>query len=199
MIDWDLISSYSFDQLLKIANTLARKANQKIEKLGKVGIEQSAAYNKLKTYTGAPYISEKRRKGKKYAEIRLEPDKVESIGQLRELIGIADRFKDSKTSTKKGISEVNTNKRRAIEERFGSFESDADTDAFLRFLGTPEARAAMKQFDSNVVVTAIHRAHKREPDTDLRDLWREFETSGRTFGDWIIENEEKMQSEGFDF
>lgn len=199
MIDWDLISMYSFDQLLTIATKLATKVNQKIVKLGKTGIEKSAAYNKLKTYTGALYISEKKRKGKNYKEIRIEPDKAETIGQLRELIGIADSFNNSKTSTKKGIEEVNANKRRAIVEKYGAFESDADTDAFLRFLGTPEARAAMKQFDSNIVVTAIQRAHKREPDKDLRDLWREFESSGKTFGDWIIENEEKMESEGFEF
>lgn len=199
MIDWDLISIYSRDQLLNIAQKLAREVNIKIEKLGKIGIEKSSAYSKLKAYIGAPYISERKRKGRKYAEIRVEPDKAESIGQLRELIGIADNFISSKTSTKKGIKDVQKNKRRAITEKFGAFRSEADADAFLRFLGTPEARAAMKQFDSNIVVTAIQRAHKLEPNKDLRDLWKDFEESGKTFGDWIIENEEKMESESFEF
>lgn len=199
MIDWDVIKMYSQEQLLKIAVKLANIANIKIKKLGKSGIEKSAAYKKLQTYTGAPYISEAKRKGKKYAEIRLMPDKASSYSQLEELIAIADSFNSSKTSTLSGIKEVNANKRKSLVDKFGTFESNADIDAFLRFLGTPEARAAMKQFDSNIVVTAIQRAHKRAPDKDLQDLWQEFESSGKTFGDWIIENEEQMESEGFEF
>lgn len=199
MIDWDLISIYSKAQLQQIATKLALRVNKKIEKLGKSGIANSAAYNKLKAFLGAPYISEKKRKGKKYAEIRLEPQNAETVGQLRELISVADSFNNSKTSTLRGIKETNKNKRRALQEKFGNFSSDAEADAFLRFLGTPEARAAMKQFDSNIVVTAIQRASKREPDRDLRDIWKEFEESGKTFGDWIIENEELMESEGFEF
>lgn len=199
MIDWELISLYSHEQLFKIASKIAQKANRKIDKLGKSGIEASPAYKKLKTYAGAPYISEEKRAGKKYNEIRFEPEKTTSIGQLRELLAIADSFISAKTSSLAGIQEVNRNKKKTLLDKYGGFTSNKEVDSFLRFLGTPEAQAAMKRFDSEIVVTAIHRAHLRDRDRDLKSLWNDFEKSQKSFGDWILENEGYLEEEGFEF
>lgn len=184
-MEWNELNKLSLDALESKAKELYRKANYRIARLGNKRGE-SAAYEKLKSYIGSPYLQEKN-------FLKFEIPDTENVrqkmNQLIQSIGIAEKFLSSETSTAKGIERVKRNRRKWVRENFDGFQSNADADDFLRFLGSAEIQAQKQVFDSNIIVEALATASKNQPSKKLQEIYRDFKESGKSWGGFIIDQE----------
>lgn len=188
-MEWNELNKLSLSALESKAKELHRKANYRIARLGNKRGE-SAAYEKLKSYIGSPYLS-----GKEYLKFVI-PDTEnvrQKMNQLIQSIGIAEKFLSSETSTAKGIERVKRNRRKWVRENFDGFQSNADADDFLRFLGSAEIQAQKQIFDSNIIVEALATASKNQPSKKLQEIYRDFKESGKSWGGFIIDQEQEWK------
>lgn len=188
-MEWNELNKLSLSALESKVKELYRKANYRIARLGNKRGE-SAAYEKLKSYIGSPYLS-----GKEYLKFVI-PDTENSrqkMNQLIQSIGIAEKFLSSETSTAKGIERVKRNRRKWVRENFDGFQSNADADDFLRFLGSAEIQAQKQIFDSNIIVEALATASKNQPSKKLQEIYRDFKESGKSWGGFIIDQEQEWK------
>lgn len=188
-MEWSELNKLSVDELESVAKELYRKANYRIARLGNKRSE-SAAYEKLKTYIGSPYLSE--REHLKF-EIPDAENARQKMNQLIQSIGIAEKFLSAETSTAKGIERVKRNRRKWVRENFDGFQSNTDADDFLRFLGSTEIQAQKQIFDSNVIVEALATASKNQPSKKLQEIYRDFKESGKSWGGFIIDQEQEWK------
>ena len=188
-MEWNELNKLSLDALESKAKELYRKANYRIARLGNKRGE-SAAYEKLKSYIGSPYLQEKN-----YLKFEI-PDTEnvrQKMNQLIQSIGIAEKFLSSETSTAKGIERVKRNRRKWVRENFDGFQSNADADDFLRFLGSAEIQAQKQIFDSNIIVEALATASKNQPSKKLQEIYRDFKESGKSWGGFTIDQEQEWK------
>lgn len=188
-MEWNELNKLSLDALEARAKELYRKANYRIARLGNKRGE-SAAYEKLKSYIGSPYLQEKN-----YLKFEI-PDTEnvrQKMNQLIQSIGIAENFLSSETSTAKGIERVKRNRRKWVRENFDGFQSNTDADDFLRFLGSAEIQAQKQIFDSNIIVKALVTASKNQPSKKLQEIYRDFKESGKSWGGFIIDQDQEWK------
>ena len=188
-MEWNELNKLSLSALEEKAKELYRKANYRIARLGNKRRE-SAAYEKLKSYIGSPYVSEK-----EYLKFSI-PDTEntrQKMNQLIQSIGIVENFLSSETSTTRGIERVKRNRRKWVRENFDGFQSNKDADDFLRFLGSAEIQAQKQIFDSNVIVEALATASKNQPSKKLQEIYRDFKESGKSWGGFIIDQEQEWK------
>lgn len=188
-MEWNELNKLSLSALESKVKELYRKANYRIARLGNKRGE-SAAYEKLKSYIGSPYLS-----GKEYLKFVI-PDTEnarQKMNQLIQSIGIAENFLSSETSTAKGIERVKRNRRKWVRENFDGFQLNADADDFLRFLGSAEIQAQKQIFDSNIIVEALATASKNQPSKKLQEIYRDFKESGKSWGGFIIDQEQEWK------
>lgn len=188
-MEWNELNKLSLDALESKAKELYRKANYRIARLGNKRGE-SAAYEKLKSYIGSPYLQEKN-----YLKFEI-PDTEnvrQKMNQLIQSIGIAENFLSSETSTTKGIERVKRNRRKWVRKNFDGFQSNVDADDFLRFLGSAEIQAQKQIFDSNIIVEALATASKNQPSKKLQEIYRDFKESGKSWGGFIIDQEQEWK------
>lgn len=188
-MEWNELNKLSLDALESKAKKLYGKANYRIARLGSKRGE-SAAYEKLKSHIGSPYLQEK-----EYLKFEM-PDTEnvrQKMNQLIQSIGIAEKFLSSETSTAKGIERVKRNRRKWVRENFDGFQSNADADDFLRFLGSAEIQAQKQIFDSNIIVEALATASKNQPSKKLQEIYRDFKESGKSWGGFIIDQEQEWK------
>lgn len=192
MRDWDTINKMTLVDLRSTVKELFRAANYRIARLGEHRME-SAAYQKLLSFMGAPYLTDK---GDFNYRFKM-PDIADSeqlSNQLRQSIGVAERFMESETSTVHGIQKVAANRRKWVRKTFGGFASNKDADEFLRFLGSDVIKEQMQIFDSNIVVEALSNANEHRGEKTLLEMFQDFKASGRSYGSWIIELEDRNKS-----
>lgn len=189
-MEWEELNTLSLDALERKALELYRKANYRITRLGKKRSE-SAAYEKLKSYVGSPYLQEQ-----EYLKFKIpETENIrQRMNQLIQSIGIAEKFLSAETSTAKGIEQVKRNRRKWVRQNFDGFTSNKDADDFLKFLGSPEIQEQKQIFDSNIIVDAIATASKNQPSKKLQEIYRDFKESGKSWGAFIIEQEQEYKS-----
>lgn len=189
-MEWEDLNKLSLEALEKKAAELYRKANYRIVRLGKKRSE-SPAYEKLKSYIGSPYLQER-------DYLRFEIPATENIrqkmNQLIQSIGIAEKFLSAETSTAKGIERVKRNRRKWVRSNFDGFNTNKEADDFLKFLGSPEIQEQKKTFDSNIIVEAIATASKNQPSKKLQEIYRDFKDSGKSWGGFIIEQEQEYKA-----
>lgn len=189
-MEWEELNTLSLDALERKALELYRKANYRITRLGKKRSE-SAAYEKLKSYIGSPYLQEQ-----EYLKFKIpETENIrQKMNQLIQSIGIAEKFLSAETSTAKGVERVKRNRRKWIRQNFDGFTRNKDADDFLKFLGSPEIQEQKQIFDSNIIVDAIATASKNQPSKKLQEIYRDFKESGKSWGAFIIEQEQEYKS-----
>lgn len=189
MTEWGELNKMSLGELESKAKELYRKANYRLARLGSKRGE-SAAYQRLRTYTGSPYIRED-----EYFKFKMPDtkDKSQKTNQLIQSIGIAENFLSAETSTVKGIERVKRKRRKWVRENFDGFQSNAAADDFLRFLGSPEIQAQKQVFDSNIIVEAIATASKNQPSKKLQEIYMDFKESGKSWGGFIIDQEQEWK------
>lgn len=189
-MEWDDLNRLSLDALEEKAIKLYRKANYRIARLGKKRSE-SPAYEKLKSYIGSPYLQEQ-----DYLKFKLpETENIrQKMNQIIQSIGIAEKFLSAETSTAKGIEQVKRNRRKWVRDNFDGFNTNKEADNFLNFLGSPEIQEQKQIFDSNIIVDAIATASKNQPSKKLQEIYRDFKESGKSWGAFIIEQEQEYKS-----
>ena len=189
-MEWEKLNKLSLEELESKAADLYRKANYRIARLGRKRGE-SSAYEKLKTYIGSPYLV-----GQEYLkfEIPETENTRQKMNQLIQSIGVAEKFLSSDTSTAKGIERVKRNRRKWVRKNFDGFNTNEEADDFLNFLGSSEIQEQKQVFDSNIIVEAITTASKNQPSKKLQEIYRDFKASGKSWGGFIIEQEQEYKS-----
>lgn len=188
-MEWGELNKLTVGELELMAKELYRKVNYRIARLGNKRSE-SAAYEKLKSYIGSPYLSEK-----EYLKFEI-PDTEnirQKMNQLIQSIGIAEKFLSAETSTAKGIERVKRNRRKWVRENFDGFQSNMKADDFLRFLGSAEIQEQKQVFDSNIIVEALATASKNQPSKKLQEIYKDFKESGKSWGGFIIDQEQEWK------
>lgn len=189
MMEWEKLNKLSLEELESKALELYGKANYRIARLGSRRGE-SPAYEKLKTYIGSPYLQEQ-----EYLKFKIP--KTENVrqkmNQLIQSIGVAEKFLSAETSTAKGIERVKRNRRKWVRKNFDGFNTNEEADDFLKFLGSSEIQEQKQIFDSNIIVEAIATASKNQPSKKLQEIYRDFKASGKSWGGFIIEQEQEYK------
>lgn len=189
MMEWEKLNKLSLEELESKALELYGKANYRIARLGSRRGE-SPAYEKLKTYIGSPYLQEQ-----EYLKFKIP--KTENVrqkmNQLIQSIGVAEKFLSAETSTAKGIEQVKRNRRKWVRKNFDGFNTNEEADDFLKFLGSSEIQEQKQIFDSNIIVEAIATASKNQPSKKLQEIYRDFKASGKSWGGFIIEQEQEYK------
>lgn len=188
-MDWDNINRMSLIELEKEASELYRRANYRIERLGKYRSE-SEAYKRLTVYIGSPYLHEG-----DYLQFKIPEtsDALQKANQLRQSIAVVEKFIAAKTSTAKGIEKVKRNRRKWIRQNFDGFSKNKDADDFLKFLGSDEIKEQKKTYDSNIVVQALAIADKNQPSKKLKEIYNNFKNSKKSWGGFLIEQEQEYK------
>lgn len=189
-MEWEYLNNLSLDALEEKAVELYKKANYRIARLGKKRSE-SPAYNKIKSYIGSPYLKDVDFLSFKIPETE---NKTQKRNQLIQSIGIAENFLNSETSTVKGMERVARNRRKWVRRNFDGFRTNKEADDFLNFLGSAEIQEQKQIFDSNIIVEAISTASKNNPSKKLEEIYRDFKKSGKSWGAFIIEQEQEYKS-----
>lgn len=188
-MEWDNINRMSLLELEKAASELYRRANYRIERLGKHRSE-SEAYKRLSSYIGSPYLHEG-----DYLQFKIPEsgDALQKANQLKQSISVVEKFLASKTSTAKGIEKVKRNRRKWIRENFDGFSKNKEADDFLKFLGSDEIKEQKKTYDSNIVVKALAIGSKNQPSKKLKEMYNDFKESKKSWGGFLIQQEQEYK------
>lgn len=188
-MEWDKINHMSLNELEETASELYRRANYRIERLGKYR-DESEAYKRLASYIGSPYLHEGDYLQFKIPEIANVRQKMNQIIQS---ILIVEKFMSAKTSTAKGIERVKRNRRKWVREHFDGFSKNKEADDFLKFLGSDEIKEQKKIYDSNIVVKALALGGKNQPSKKLKEIYDDFKKSKKSWGGFLIEQEREYK------
>lgn len=185
-MEWDKINHMSLNELEETATKLYRRANYRIERLGKYR-DESEAYKRLASYIGSPYLHEG-----DYLQFKI-PETVnvrQKMNQIIQSILIVEKFMSAKTSTAKGIERVKRNRRKWVRDHFDGFSKNKEADDFLKFLGSDEIKEQKKIYDSNIVVKALAIGSKNQPSKKLKEMYDDFKKSKKSWGGFLIEQEQ---------
>lgn len=215
-------SGMSIKQLKSFFGTALKAANDRIRTLTKpdnITGAQAYKYN-VEPLRGAGYIKTRTDKASGREMTVFTQPKAPRRGaseaeqkrygaQLREAVSQVKRFLSAKTSTVAGIKEVQQERRAQLDDLMnergigggvGTGLSNADKDAILRWMGSPEGRDAMSKFDSHQVregiTTAVIANRSTGQQTSVSSLFNQFEQSQQTFADWIDSNETMLMELG---
>ena len=102
-------------------------------------------------------------------------------------------FLGSRTSTVGGIKEVKQERIENMRQQLGGAADSLTTnqiDSLLRFLGSPEGKEALSNYDSDMVVQAIAAdlANRPKSGESILTQWQKWEESGASLADWIRSN-----------
>lgn len=214
-------SFMSIRQLKSFFATALKAANDRIRTLTKpenITSAQAYKYN-VEPLRGASYIKTRAdKKSGREMTVFTQPkapgkgaSKAEQKryeAQLREAVSNVKQFLSSKTSTVAGINEIKAERRAQLDEMInasmggegGTGLSDADKDAILRWMGSPDGKDAMSKFDSHqvreAITTAIMANRSTGGTSNVQQLFNEFSQSQQTFADWIDSNQQLLASMG---
>ena len=188
-MEWDKINHMSLNELEETATKLYRRANYRIERLGKYR-DESEAYKRLASYIGSPYLHEG-----DYLQFKIpETANVrQKMNQIIQSILIVEKFMSAKTSTAKGIERVKRNRRKWARDHFDGFSKNKEADDFLKFLGSDEIKEQKKIYDSNIVVKALAIGSKNQPSKKLKEMYDDFKKSKKSWGGFLIEQEQEYK------
>lgn len=188
-MEWDKINHMSLNELEETATKLYRRANYRIERLGKYR-DESEAYKRLASYIGSPYLHEG-----DYLQFKIpETANVrQQMNQIIQSILIVEKFMSAKTSTAKGIERVKRNRRKWARDHFDGFSKNKEADDFLKFLGSDEIKEQKKIYDSNIVVKALAIGSKNQPSKKLKEMYDDFKKSKKSWGGFLIEQEQEYK------
>lgn len=214
-------SFMSIRQLKSFFATALKAANDRIKTLTKpenITSAQAYKYN-VEPLRGASYIKTRAdKKSGREMTVFTQPkapgkgaSKAEQKryeAQLREAVSNVKQFLSSKTSTVAGIKEIKAERRAQLDEMInasmgsegGTGLSDAEKDAILRWMGSPDGKDAMSKFDSHqvreAITTAIMANRSTGGTSNVQQLFNEFSQSQQTFADWIDSNQQLLASMG---
>ena len=111
--------------------------------------------------------------------------------QVREAFHQVVTFLSAKTSTAAGVKEVQARRESEIEKYMpdGVTLDSGQKNQLLAWLGSPEGKEALRQYDSGTVITAMAQAMSKHPGKTPYDLWQDFLRGSQSLADWMRENE----------
>lgn len=187
-------------------NAAIKAANDRIKTVSQEkyqGRAQAYEFYVKGDLAGAPYT--KQRGGMTvFKALPRGADREQALEALR----MAERFLGSKTSTARGIQEVE-NERRSIlndmlsedfENRGGDGKAPkltkTEADNILRWMGSEEGRNAKASYDSNQVREAISKSviANRGSSSTVSDLYNSFISSQQSLADWINISESNINA-----
>ena len=155
-LDWELIKHMSGEQITKITERYAMAYRRRAESLLASERRASHAY---KTYiernADAPFFKKYRGKIKTNKGL-IVPASIKklSLADKREALKIFEKFLTAKTSTRKGIKEVEAEKIKQMEDFVGAKLSKNDADILYRGF-EKQGLIAKEMFSSTMVQEAI--------------------------------------------
>lgn len=187
-------------------NAAIKAANDRIKTVSQEkyqGRAQAYEFYVKGDLAGAPYT--KQRGGMTvFKALPRGADREQALEALR----MAERFLGSKTSTARGIQEVE-NERISIlndmlsedfENRGGDGKAPkltkTEADNILRWMGSEEGRNAKASYDSNQVREAISKSviANRGSSSTVSDLYNSFISSQQSLADWINISESNINA-----
>lgn len=118
MASYDKILGKSYEQLLPIYRKLAKRADQRLVRLEKYGETRPSVMNWA--YKKAAYETTLYGSSKEKPRFNIKPP--ESEKQLRRKIAAMQNFLEMKSSTKKGIKEIDKKRLDSLNEAFGEMD-----------------------------------------------------------------------------
>ncbi len=127
-------------------------------------------------------------------------------GLMLEGLRMVERFLGAKTSTVRGIYQVQRERRENLNDvladdykkRGGSGKAPAltksEADDVLTWMGSEEGKSAKQDFDSAQTREAISKAviANRGSGKSVSDLYADFKDSQQTMADWLLKAENKL-------
>lgn len=190
-LDWNLVNTMSKTDLTKLANRYAAAVNRRINTFITSDRKKSGAYKKLQTYEGAPYLTvygKRASKGTRGA-LKAVVKRDFTVNELRESLRVFEAYLGSKTSYREGLKEVEREREKRAKEKFGEDFSGNKLNNFLNFLGEKRVAEAMKKGDSDIVVTALKVAYRKNGHdiNKLNEEFNEFEARNISYTQWLRE------------
>lgn len=176
-----------YSQWKKVANERIRVINQP-----KYRGKSWAYQNIVKPLKGAPYMG----KNKRGEHVFRALPKDASDKQVRQAFQKLTAFLSNPESTAKGLKARIENDKRMEADMFARENLTEDQKKSIdEFLGSPEGKAALEIYDSEIVVMALSVDFKARPKAgSALERWREWESSGKTLADWVRDNEDRIIS-----
>ena len=185
-------------------NEAIKAANDRIKTVSKPeysGRSQAYEYYVRGDLAGAPYVKE--RGGATFFKAL---PRGSSREQSLEALRMVERFLGAKTSTARGITATEKERRDALnnmlsedfDARGGPGRSPAlgkgEADDVLRWMGSEEGKAAKANYDSNQVREGIAKAvvANRGSGKSVSELYSEWYESQQSLADWIRESENQI-------
>lgn len=184
-------------------NAAIKAANERIKVISQPKYEAKAQAYEFYVkgdLQGAPYIKE--RGGRTvFKALPKGSTREESLEALR----MVERFLGARTSTVSGITATERERRDILNDmlsqdhanRGGSGKAPRltknEADNILRWMGSPEGKAAKADYDSNQVREAVTKsviaARGRQITPSVSDLYNQWFNSQQTLADWISQSE----------
>lgn len=192
-------------------NTAIKAANDRIKTISQPKYEgkaQAYEFYVKGDLAGAPYI--KQRGGMTvFKALPRTSSREESLEALR----MVERFLGAKTSTAKGITQTERERRNILNDMLSEdYENRGGTgsapkltkdeaDNILRWMGSEEGRAAKASYDSNQVREGISKAVIAARQTgsgqSVSELYSQWFDSQQTLADWINQSENQIGYSNF--
>ena len=220
-------SDMSIRQLKSFFGTALKAANDRIKTLTKEQyVERAQAYKyHVEPLRGAGYIKTRTDKAsgremtvftqpKAPGKNASKAEQKRYAAQLREAVTNVKRFLSARTSTVSGIKSLESERRDRLDEMMNAVRRQKDgqkhsegtglskdeKDSILRWMGSPDGKSAMEQFDSHqvreAVTTAVIANRAGKGKKSVVDLYSEFQKTQKTFADWIYQNQQTLSSMG---
>lgn len=185
-------------------NAAIKAANDRIKTVSQAKYaDRAQAYNYYVKgdLAGAPYV--KQRGG--MTVFKALPAGADR-GLMMEGLRMVERFLGAKTSTARGITQVERERRGNLNDmladdykmRGGSGKAPTltkqEADDVLRWMGSEEGKKAKQDFDSSQTREAVSKAviANRGSGKSVSDLYADFKASQQTMADWLSLAENKL-------
>jgi hypothetical protein len=167
-IDFEVIKSMSEEQQQQIYYTLAKRANQRFRDIeNKAGLS-SGAINKARNFLHENYNRDTFKQSKQLTGV-----------ELKENLKALESFYNAKTSTAKGIRQVQKERVKQFHEKGVEIK---DTKKFFQFLSSQQFKTLSKYADSDQIIEDFTSADSEGFSLDtIMQGYEEFLNSDMTF------------------
>lgn len=185
MASYDKILGKSYEQLLPIYRKLAKRADQRLVRIEKYGETRPSvmdwAYKKA-AYEATLYGSNKQK-----PRFNIKPPENEK--QLRRKIAAIQNFLEMKSSTKKGIKEIDKKRLDSLNEAFGKMDPDFGDIPLNKWLELHESGTFKRLGDKYGFYTTMEAIGTIQKDKDkIKDLMQQVEDENITLKEKLKED-----------
>ena len=195
MENFDTLLGKGRDELLKIYRKLAKRADQRLVRLEKYGEKRKYvldwAYKKA-AYEASLYAGEKKEKPR----FNIKPPKSDK--SLMRKIAAMQNFLDMKTSTKKGIKEVDAKRLETLNDKFSKLDSEFGDIPLDDWLMLHESGVFKRVDDIYGFYTTMEAIGSIQNSKEKIKKWiKDAEDENKTIDEIKSDISEKIKKEGY--